>query len=250
MSMAMNHQAVRLAAKAVSHPTLEVKTQALGNRNTKMRSHIIASLWFLVSTALARHSSSTKCATLTVKPTTLTSRVTTTYSVDTHCPTVTSTTARCSTCIRPACILLSTISNPCDCSKAVPTVFKSYGCGTTCPGGCDTGYVYATSTSSCPSPPTTTPTVAITSPAVSSLPDSCTFRPTQTFYSSSGCSLTCNTGFCVVDAPVTVSCGCSRAPVEPTTVTVCPTKTPCYQCYTGWGTFLYTQSCTSSPTAL
>ncbi|EAQ91564.1 predicted protein [Chaetomium globosum CBS 148.51] len=89
--------------------------------------------------------------------------------------------------------------------------------------------------------PTTTTTDTITS-----YPDSCTYRPTQTFYSSSGCAHTCATGFCVIDAPATISCGCPRVFIETQTVTVCPTQTPCQQCYTGWGTFLYTEPCGSA----
>ncbi|KAK0717685.1 hypothetical protein B0T26DRAFT_302153 [Lasiosphaeria miniovina] len=76
-----------------------------------------------------------------------------------------------------------------------------------------------------------------------SLAASCTYKPTQTFYSSSGCPLTCGNEFCVIDAAVTIPCGCPRVDIQPTTVTVCPTQTPCYQCYTGWGTFLVTQTC-------
>ncbi|KAK4450952.1 hypothetical protein QBC34DRAFT_459338 [Podospora aff. communis PSN243] len=88
-----------------------------------------------------------------------------------------------------------------------------------------------------PPPPTTLTTTTTT------LPASCTTTPTQTFYSSSGCSLSCSTGFCITDAAVTISCGCSRVAISPTTITVCPTKTPCYQCYTGWGTFFVTETC-------
>ncbi|KAK4667903.1 uncharacterized protein QC764_0110940 [Podospora pseudoanserina] len=88
------------------------------------------------------------------------------------------------------------------------------------------------------SPPTTMETT--------SLPDSCTFTGTQTFYSSSGCDLTCSTGFCIIDAAATRSCGCSRVEIETVTTTVCPTRTPCYQCYTGWGTFFYDLPCPTS----
>ncbi|KAK0666523.1 hypothetical protein QBC41DRAFT_348701 [Cercophora samala] len=104
------------------------------------------------------------------------------------------------------------------------------------------------------------PTVTLTSPITktdfgggttttmetTSLPKSCTFTGTQTFYSSSGCGLTCSSGFCVIDAAVTKSCGCSRIEIETVTTTVCPTRTPCYQCYTGWGTFFDYLPCPTS----
>ncbi|KAK0630926.1 hypothetical protein B0T17DRAFT_235117 [Bombardia bombarda] len=140
----------------------------------------------------------------------------------------------------------TTVSNPYDCPRPVPTVHTGYDCSSSkCPGGCSTAYVFATSTSSCsPDSPSTTITA--------SMPESCIFRPTQTFYSSSGCALTCSSGFCVIDAPVTISCGCPSVEITPTTITTCPTKTPCYQCYTGWGTFKETQSCpptTAQPAA-
>ncbi|KAK4238979.1 hypothetical protein C8A03DRAFT_14595, partial [Achaetomium macrosporum] len=86
------------------------------------------------------------------------------------------------------------------------------------------------------------------SPTITSLPDSCTYRPTQTYYFSSGCAHTCATGFCIIDAPVTISCGCPTVVIETQTVTVCPTATPCQQCTTGWGTFLHTEPCSTSST--
>ncbi|KAK4464037.1 hypothetical protein QBC42DRAFT_140330, partial [Cladorrhinum samala] len=90
--------------------------------------------------------------------------------------------------------------------------------------------------------PTTTTTTEVTT---TSLAKSCTFTGTQTFYSSSGCALSCSTGFCVIDAAVTKSCNCPRVAIETVTTTVCATRAPCYQCYTGWGTFVVTETCTS-----
>ncbi|KAK0639924.1 hypothetical protein B0T16DRAFT_432486 [Cercophora newfieldiana] len=98
---------------------------------------------------------------------------------------------------------------------------------------------------SCYNPPPTT-----TTPTTTSLPASCTTVPTQTFYSTSGCALKCATGFCVRDDAVTIPCGCTSVAIHPTTITVCPTTTPCYQCYTGWGTFFVTQSCPSTGSAV
>ncbi|KAK0622640.1 hypothetical protein B0T14DRAFT_514190 [Immersiella caudata] len=92
------------------------------------------------------------------------------------------------------------------------------------------------------------PQTTLTTTTTTTLPASCTTTPTQTFYSSSGCALSCSTGFCVTDAAVTIPCGCSKVAISPTTITVCPTKTPCYQCYTGWGTFFVTETC--APTSV
>ncbi|KAK4221337.1 hypothetical protein QBC38DRAFT_492253 [Podospora fimiseda] len=85
-------------------------------------------------------------------------------------------------------------------------------------------------------------------PITTSLAKSCTFTGTQTIYSASGCALTCSTAFCISDAAVTKSCNCPRVPVETVTTTICPTRTPCYQCTTGWGIFTETLSCTTTPT--
>ncbi|KAK4215765.1 hypothetical protein QBC37DRAFT_117193 [Rhypophila decipiens] len=95
-------------------------------------------------------------------------------------------------------------------------------------------------------PPTRTTTKAPTT--TTSLAASCTFTGTQTFYSSGGCNgLACETaGFCIIDAAATKSCGCDSLVIVTKTTTICPTKTPCYQCTTGWGTFIETQSCTST----
>ncbi|KAL1839397.1 hypothetical protein VTJ49DRAFT_1528 [Mycothermus thermophilus] len=85
---------------------------------------------------------------------------------------------------------------------------------------------------------------------VTKYPDSCTYRPTQTYYATSGCSsISCDMGFCVTDAPATVSCGCPTVWIETQYTTVCPTTTPCQQCYTGWGTFIVTESCGATSTS-
>lgn len=54
------------------------------------------------------------------------------------CPTITSTTAVCSTCIRPMCMAISTITvaSGLNCPAAVPTSFTALGCDVDCPGGC------------------------------------------------------------------------------------------------------------------
>ncbi|KAL2259475.1 hypothetical protein VTK26DRAFT_6844 [Humicola hyalothermophila] len=74
------------------------------------------------------------------------------------------------------------------------------------------------------------------SPTLSPLPESCTYRPTATWFATSGCDLSCSMEIdCVADFAVVLPCGCDRAAVSPTTTTICPTRTPCYQCVTGWG---------------
>ncbi|KAH8897802.1 hypothetical protein GQ53DRAFT_451236 [Thozetella sp. PMI_491] len=121
-------------------------------------------------------------------------------SINSHCPTVTSVGSACTECTTLACLQLSTISNPCDCPTVVPTVTAHYGCnGEPCPAGCSTSYLYATSTSTCT--PATTETPEPTSLAVS-----CTYRPTQTIYSTSGCANACDTSqFCIIDGMCFIS---------------------------------------------
>ncbi|KAK3937537.1 hypothetical protein QBC46DRAFT_392471 [Diplogelasinospora grovesii] len=188
---------------------------------------------------------------------------TSTISENTHCPTVTSTTAVCSTCTVIDCLYLSTISNPCDCSDPVPTVYTGYDCAKggagSCPTGCGTVYVSATSSSSCPGRSTPTPTSSTTSSSVggdgggvtsSSLPASCTYKPTQTVYSRSGCATPCATNqFCIVDAAVTVPCGCPSVSIQPSTTTICASATGCIECTTGWGFFTVSESGCTTATA-
>ncbi|KAF4459874.1 gelatinase b [Fusarium albosuccineum] len=52
------------------------------------------------------------------------------------CPTVTSVQGRCSTCMVPMCMAISTISSQCGCPKKPATVTTSYACNGKCPGGC------------------------------------------------------------------------------------------------------------------
>ncbi|KAK4108122.1 hypothetical protein N656DRAFT_848963 [Canariomyces notabilis] len=95
---------------------------------------------------------------------------------------------------------------------------------------------------------TSTGTSTTSDSTITSYPDSCTYRPTQTYYASSGCAFSCSSQFCIIDAPATISCGCPTVFIETQTVTVCPTKSPCWNCHTGWGTFLVTETCTSTAT--
>jgi hypothetical protein len=58
------------------------------------------------------------------------------------CPTVTETRELCSTCILPACIIMSTLTLSCECPDAVPTVFLDFPCdGSGCAGAsCSTAF--------------------------------------------------------------------------------------------------------------
>ncbi|KAK1833540.1 hypothetical protein QBC39DRAFT_345454 [Podospora conica] len=49
-------------------------------------------------------------------------------------------------------------------------------------------------------------------------------------------------------AVVMKPCGCSRVEIQTRTTSVCPTKTPCWQCHTGWGGFFVTESCSTKAT--
>ncbi|KAK0651332.1 hypothetical protein B0T16DRAFT_77200 [Cercophora newfieldiana] len=91
----------------------------------------------------------------------------------------------------------------------------------------------ATSTTSSPSAiPTTTPkTTTPTSP-------DCTYRPTATAWSTTGCEFNCPTqAYLAIDYLATIPCGCdnTRVAVRPTTTTLCYTKPNCQgQWDEGW----------------
>ncbi|KAH6647468.1 hypothetical protein BKA67DRAFT_577553 [Truncatella angustata] len=157
--------------------------------------------------------------------------------VDTHCPTVTSK-ALCSTCNYPACLEISTISNPCDCSAPVPTVSTTYPCDGSCPSFrcAGTQYVSATSSSVCDSTPTEPRT-------------DCTPTVTVSAYPSEGCSISCG-GFCIIDKFVTFPCGCPTVGVGVVTTTEvqpCPTTAPCYDCHTGFPFTTVESPCPTDP---
>ncbi|KAK4651090.1 hypothetical protein QC762_700005 [Podospora pseudocomata] len=76
--------------------------------------------------------------------------VTTVYSVPpgpvtpiptTGCPTVTVTGELCATCPILACIMVSTLTQSCDCPKSIPTVTANFPCEDNCKGlHCTTSY--------------------------------------------------------------------------------------------------------------
>ncbi|KAK4173381.1 hypothetical protein QBC36DRAFT_381043 [Triangularia setosa] len=58
-----------------------------------------------------------------------------TYShTQTGCPTVTQTRELCASCPIPACLLLGTITQSCNCPTPIPTVYLDYPCSESCSG--------------------------------------------------------------------------------------------------------------------
>ena len=103
-----------------------------------------------------------------------------------QCPTVISTVGKvCSTCVRPMCAVVSTISLDCGCPTSVPTIYRSFPCEGRCPGGCAaTSYVYATET-----------------PVCSTFGGDCVPTVTSSVWPTKGCPHTCVTGaFCIIDS--------------------------------------------------
>lgn len=166
----------------------------------------------------------------TVEPTS------TSNQVKTHCPTFTSTGSICSSCIVPMCLMLTTVSNPCDCPTPVPTVTVDYPCGTPCKFGCQTSYIYATSTSTCPK----STTASEAGPTITK----CVATVTVDTHPSSGCTYSCSSAFCIIDKFVTAPCGCTSVGVfTETNMLPCPTTTGCVECYTGFPWTTYPASC-------
>ncbi|KAK0738745.1 hypothetical protein B0T18DRAFT_376660 [Schizothecium vesticola] len=116
-------------------------------------------------------------------------------------------------------------------------------------GSCDGEDLSPSKTTLITQPTTATTITPPPSPITTGLPASCTVEVTATSYSTSGCALKCATNFCISDAAVVKSCGCSRVEIQTRTTSMCPTKTPCWQCHTGWGTFFITESCSTTATA-
>ncbi|KAL7796709.1 hypothetical protein V8C37DRAFT_371238 [Trichoderma ceciliae] len=149
------------------------------------------------------------------------------------CPTVTSTSTYCSTCIRPFCLVESTITRQVGCAAAIPTVYTGYPCYGPCPGGCGTTYVTKESDE------TTAPPFVSSSSCVPTV--TVTTRPGI----SGGCAFNCSGDFCIIDNFVTLPCGCSQAAgVVTKTITACATSSPCWNCHTG---FPFTTTATDCP---
>lgn len=125
------------------------------------------------------------------------------------CPTITATTSTATSCLALPCLWrpISTISNPCGCPSAAPTVTLDYG--RNCPPAtCPTSYVVGKQSKCSPatktlaSSPTSVLPSLITPPPqpTTVLPDKCTFRPTQTVLGTSGCSIKCKSApACIAD---------------------------------------------------
>ncbi|KAI9898041.1 hypothetical protein N3K66_006401 [Trichothecium roseum] len=63
------------------------------------------------------------------------------------CPTITHTTSVCSTCVRPMCMAIKTVTPGCGCPRDVAAAYTGWSCDQGCPGGCaGTEYVTATNT--------------------------------------------------------------------------------------------------------
>ncbi|KAH9437596.1 hypothetical protein MCOR02_001251 [Pyricularia oryzae] len=81
-----------------------------------------------------------------------TASATVTPPMQTGCPTATTTGVRCSTCIVPACLHISTITQSCGCPTPVPTQTLDWPCEGGCGGlSCATSYVVAQLALGCPS---------------------------------------------------------------------------------------------------
>ncbi|KAJ4286901.1 hypothetical protein N0V88_007845 [Collariella sp. IMI 366227] len=84
-----------------------------------------------------------------------------------NCPTITQTAFQCSSCVVPACLVMSTVTKNCGCPDKPETRFLSFPCDMTkrsC-GGCATTYSIVTATgcsttSSNAPPPTSTTTTS------------------------------------------------------------------------------------------
>ncbi|KAL7957683.1 hypothetical protein V8C34DRAFT_284932 [Trichoderma compactum] len=151
------------------------------------------------------------------------------------CPTVTSTTTHCSTCLRVLCLIESTITPQAGCAAAVPTVYTGYPCCGPCPGGCGTIYITQSEEPTTPAP--ASPTSCVPTVTVTTHPGT-----------SDGCKFNCSSEFCIADNFVTLPCGCSPAAgVVTKTVTACAASSPCWNCHTG---FPFTTTATDCSTLM
>ncbi|KAJ9139288.1 hypothetical protein NKR19_g7502 [Coniochaeta hoffmannii] len=135
------------------------------------------------------------------------------------CPTIT-THSLCPTCPVNACLRLSTITVPCDCTGApVPTTTVSHPCNTeTCfaPDCAGTSYAFVTPSSCQP-----TPTAAVCPTLTTSIrPPGCTPPPPP------GASF-CAEQACLKLETMTWPCSCVGQPVPTATVTDCVCRKGC-----------------------
>ncbi|KAH8903715.1 hypothetical protein BR93DRAFT_178342 [Coniochaeta sp. PMI_546] len=178
---------------------------------------------------------------------------------NTHCPTIVKTGNICPSCAVPACILLSTVSNPCDCPTPIPTVTVNFPCGSGCHAGCGTAYSFASSTSTCPKPTSTSTSTTTTtttktksssasksSSSTGPVTSSCVATVTVNAYPTRSCAYSCTSAFCIIDKFVTAPCGCNSVQVATSTSTLpCPTSSGCELCMTGFP-FTTTAACTTT----
>ncbi|TLS28080.1 hypothetical protein PpBr36_00076 [Pyricularia pennisetigena] len=107
------------------------------------------------NTGVAGSSSSSSSSiqpTTVTPPTAATGSLTVTAPIQTGCPTVTTTGIQCSTCVVPACLQISTVTQSCGCPTPVPTQTVNWPCQGGCGGlSCATSYVVvAQSALGCP----------------------------------------------------------------------------------------------------
>ena len=143
------------------------------------------------------------------------------------CPTATKE-VRCSTCIVPMCLTLSTHTIPCGCPSTLPTSTISHACSAPCVGGCGVEHhsVLANCSATRTASITTSRVTKSGCPTITStvLPSGCTLigPPGQSF---------CSQPACVTATSVTVPCSCvPELPVKTTTVTgECTCRSGCLQ---------------------
>ncbi|KAK0702492.1 hypothetical protein B0T21DRAFT_378444 [Apiosordaria backusii] len=91
-----------------------------------------------------------------------------TYShTQTGCPTVTQTRELCASCPIPACLVLGTVTQSCNCPTPIPTVYLDYPCSESCSGiWCATSWAIVQE-SGCSSTATPPPSTVTTSSSIS-----------------------------------------------------------------------------------
>lgn len=130
-----------------------------------------------------------------------------------NCPVVTKTelAASCGRqCSNPGCMLVTTIQNPCNCPRAVPTATLIAPCQAGCPNnGC--GLEVRTLNQPCGPTTTTTSTSRSVSWGVTLLPPPATPCPTVTHTTRpNGCEpMRCPVPNCVQQKQLVLPCGCS-----------------------------------------
>ncbi|KAH7327724.1 hypothetical protein B0I35DRAFT_138 [Stachybotrys elegans] len=80
-------------------------------------------------------------------------------------------------------------------------------------------------------------------------PSSCIPTVTVTTHPGTefGCAFNCSSDFCIMDRFATLPCGCTTAPwVATETLTACATRSPCWNCHTGFPWVTTDTACTTA----